>query len=228
VAVKVDKAWKWAALAVVALAALEIGVRVLWPGGVDPDRFPTLEERLAVVAAIALVALPHVIALLARRRRTWLLKVAGVVALTLWLVSTADATLRLFGIPVLLLPALAYFLVSARTDGRGRVPTLLLALVAALCAAGAAVSLFASANQTCYVEVDAGVPVTFTDDACYVGSAPLISGDPILGGEERIEWAPTTDRIVFHESLPSLGLSAAAVAFCLWGSRGTSGPEPAV
>ena len=223
----VDRVWKWAALVVAALAALEIGLRLLWPGGVDPDRFPTLEERLAVMAAVALVALPHVIAGLGWRGRPWLLKVAGVVALTLWLASTVDETLRLAGIPILLVPAVVYFAVSARKDGRGRVPTPLLALAAALCAAGAAVSLFVTSDLTCYAEAGQGGVLTYGGDDCYVGSSPFVSGDPVLNPDNRIEAAPVTERIVFHESLPSLGLSAAAVTFCLWGSPRASRPKPA-
>jgi hypothetical protein len=208
-----------------AVVVFELLLIRVWPSLHDNDSAPNLEEQLAVVAALAVLALPHVIAVLGYRGRPWLLKVAGVVALTLGLAAAMTGTLGLLGIPLLVVPSLFYFVASARASGRGRVPTVVLALVAALCAGGAVVSLFGTAEEGCAVRIDRGGASTFV--SCDLVGDARISGDPVLFHAGEIETSTIGDAVVFHESLPSLGLSAVAVAFCLWGSRRREGQPPA-
>ncbi|HEV2755765.1 MAG TPA: hypothetical protein VG318_08320 [Actinomycetota bacterium] len=216
---------KRAAIVVAAVVAFEIALRLLWPRIDGNDPFPTLEQQLAVLAALALLALPHVIAILGYRGKPWLLKVAGVVALALGVAATATFTLGFLGIPLLLLPAFFYFVASSGGGEGGRVPTLLLALVATICAGGAVLSLALTDDERCYGEVVDGRTLTYAPEGCFAGDLQ-VSGDPILR-PQGVEWSTVTDAIVFHESLPSLALSAAAIAFCAWGSRRPRAPKPA-
>jgi uncharacterized membrane protein YdfJ with MMPL/SSD domain len=64
-------AWKPILVALFAIVAAEACLQLLWPILDDNDPVPGIESQLAVLAAVALAVLPHVIALLARRRR-WL------------------------------------------------------------------------------------------------------------------------------------------------------------
>ncbi len=209
------------AVALGALVAAEIGLQLLWPYVDDNDPAPTLEQQLAVVAALSLLALPHAIAVLGYRGRPALLKVAGVVALLLGVVTLPTITLAFVGIPLLLLPAFFYLVASRDSGPGGRLPTPVLALVAGLCALGAAAAFFLTDDPRCSVTVgEAGGATSLEEQACdATGSSGRL-------GVREIAWSGTSDVIAFHESLPSLALSLGAVALCAWAAASTRERQP--
>jgi hypothetical protein len=78
---------KRAAVVAAVSAALEVVLRVAWPLIDDNDPVPTLENQLAVLAALCLLELPHALAVLGYRGRPVLLSLAlsvGAFAFCAW------------------------------------------------------------------------------------------------------------------------------------------------
>lgn len=207
---------KWIAAGALAVVAFEIALRVLWPRIDDNDSFPTLEQQLAVLAALALLALPHVIAVLGYRGRPALLRVAGVVALLLGIATLLPVTTALVGIPLLLVPSFFYFVASRGAGRSRRVPTAVLAAVAGVCALAGAAAFFATEDPRCEMTRKApGGGVSVSQVLC----APD-DGMAVLGVDD-VSYSFTSDVVTFRESLASLALSLGALAFCAWGSAAT-------
>ncbi|MDQ3914845.1 MAG: hypothetical protein M3323_05860 [Actinomycetota bacterium] len=212
------RAWRWLAAGAVALVGLEIALQMLWPYVDDNDPVPTLENQLALLAALVLLALPHAIAVLGYRGRPALLKVAGAVALLLGIATLLPITTAAVGIPLLLVPSFFYFVASRGAGAGGRVATPVLVVVAGFCALGAAAAFFVTQDPRCEVTVrEPGGSTSVEAQTCdLTGSSGRL-------GVREISWSGTSDVIAFHESLPSLALSLGAFAFCAWGSAARDG-----
>ena len=207
---------KRAAAAAAVVAALEVVLLVAWPLIDDNDRVPTLENQLAVLAALCLLALPHALAVLGYRGRPVLLKVAAVVALALGILTLLPVTTAVIGIPLLLVPSFFYFVAAKGAGAGGRISTPVLAVAATLCALGGTAAFFVTEDARCEVERrEPGGATTFTPVTC-----DLADGWGTLGVGD-VSYSGTSDVVTFHESLPSLALSIGAFAFCAWGSAVT-------
>jgi hypothetical protein len=92
----------WVTTAVTAAMVLEFALRSVWPLLDDNDPAPSIEQQSAVVAALLLVALPHLVAVLGRRRNARLLKIAAAIGFTLTVVSVVDLFLLTIAVPTVL------------------------------------------------------------------------------------------------------------------------------
>lgn len=207
---------KWVVAGAAAVVAFELALQELWPRIDSDDPAPTLENQLAVVAALALLALPHLIAVLGYRGRPALLRVAGVVALLLGIATLVPVTTAIVGIPLLLVPSFFYFVASRGAGESGRVPTAVLAVVAGVCALAGAAAFFITEDPRCEAtRRDPGGGVSVSRFACGPDE-----GTAVLGVAD-LSYSSTSDVVTFRESLPSLALSLGALAFCAWGSAAT-------
>ena len=194
-------------IVVAGIVAAEVAFRLLWPSLDDNDPVPGIESQLAVVAAIGLVVLPHVIGLLTRRRR-WLYKVAGAVGIVLTLGSAIDPILLVIAVPVWLIPSIAYLLASREPEGTPRVPLVALVLGSIALTVGAVLSLFLTDDPRCTI-------VTEQDGkAVYEAQHPCNPSDSGRLGLDVIEWSGTDDTFALHESILSLVLTGGVVVLC--------------
>ena len=107
----------------------------------DGDLDPQWAER---VVFVALVCLPAVIALVARKTRPGLFVLAGVLGLPLSLISLAGATLPL------LIPSALYLLAAGRYGRATRVHPAVIALFVALMTAASIGSLYVHRDPVCW------------------------------------------------------------------------------
>ncbi|HEY7874486.1 MAG TPA: hypothetical protein VIG64_05115, partial [Actinomycetota bacterium] len=201
--------------AVVGVVALEVALRVAWPMVDDNDPVPGLEQQAAVVAVVTLALLPHLIALLARRRPR-LLKAAGTVGIgltlaSIWMAFFYMAFALIFIAPLLwLLPSIFYLVASRKAGGEARLsmPVLVLGMLPLI--VGASLSLLLTDDPRCTLVVRRGGDLVHQQqDPCYPSSSGRL-------GVDVVSWSGTDDAIALHESLLSLlssfGIIALAVA----------------
>lgn len=190
------------------VATAELALYRLWPLIDDNDPPPSLEQQLALAAALTVLVLPHVIAWLGRRERPWLLTVAGGLGVLLTLVSIMGFTLILFTIPFLLVPSVVYLMRGKPSASPPPGAAVLFLFTALLCALAVG-SLFLTEDPRCSIVVRReGKLVHEKPRTC----DPYNSGRL---GADIVSWSGSSDTIALHESLLSLALSGAVIVVCI-------------
>lgn len=213
---------RWLAFLVIAVLVGAL-LYELWPLIDDNDPPPSLESLLAVAAALLLLTLPHTIAWLGRRAR-WLLRVAGILGITITLLSVVGFTVIIITIPLVGIPSVIYLKRGASAPDRpARVAGLTMAVIAL--AIGATASFFLTEDPRCSITVrQDGELVHSTPPTCDVSGSSSSSGTL---GPEVVEWSGTSDTIAWHESLLSLALSGISIALCVRARAAADGSEQA-
>lgn len=196
---------------------VELLLHLSWSSIDDHDPFPSIEQQLALTAAIVVFLLPHILAFMARYERPTLLLPAGLMGVLLTVVSSISVIV-LFAIPTVLIPSILYLVkwgIGWHRPIPAKVGHLLLMIPASIVAVFV---LFATEDPRCHAAVErAGkrVYVPLQEDAA---SLP-----------NRLEVSCTSDAIALHESGASLTLSGLIIALS-WRHGATSGressPEP--
>ena len=208
---------RWPTL-LAAIVIFELALYRLWPLIDDNDPPPTIEQQLAMAAAVVLLTLPHSLAWLGRSRR-WLLSVAGSLGIVLTVVSVLGFSLIFFTIPLVLVPSIVYLMRGSGDGSRAGTAGLTAAVIAL--AIGASAAFFLTEDPRCSITVRRdGKLVQETPSPC----DPYNSGRL---GPEVVEWSGTSDAIAWHESLLSLGLSGLALALCVRSGSATGPPTRA-
>lgn len=202
---------------VVAIAVVvtgEIVLYLVWPLLDDNDAPPTTEHQLAILAAVLLLGLPHLIAWFGRHY-PHLLTVAGAWGILLTVLSVMGHSVIFFTVPFVLAPSVLYLARGLTRGGRVRSVLGTLGVVAVL-SVGAAAALFLTEDPRCSVSIRRGGKIVHTQPSVCDDTNSGRTGGNVVGGSS------SSDQVVLHESLLSISLSSLALGWCAWTRKGAS------